>query len=98
MMWENLLAVSCFPVPGFNGPLYIPQDDYDYHPYHCAHNGLQPHPRIRELAEEVRALFSHYMENETKSVAPPTFCFLFFFLFAGGRKTCTGTDRRRKKV
>lgn len=72
---------SCFPVPGFNGHLYIPEDDYDYYPYHYPHNDLQPHPRIRELAEEVRALFFHYMENETNSVAPPTFCFLSFFFF-----------------
>lgn len=74
-------------------PLFDPMFDGDYHsyPHSFTGNGLRPHPRIRELAEEVSTLFFHYMENETKSKSPPTF-------EIGGRKTRTGTDRRREKV
>lgn len=61
------------------GPhLYIPEEDYDYdsYPNGFARNHLQPHPRIRELAEEVHSFFFHYKEKETESESPPTF---FFF-------------------
>lgn len=49
------------------------EDPCDLYQSNFAHNALEPHPRIRELVEEVRTFFFHYMENETESKSPPTF-------------------------
>lgn len=56
--------------------LYV-RDNYDSYPYSFDYNDLQPHPRIRELAEQVHNHCFHYKENETESKSPPTFFFFF---------------------
>lgn len=65
-------------VPGdLGGPVLYVSDNYDSYPSSFAHNDLQPHPRIRELAEQVHNLWFHYKENETESKSPSIFFFFF---------------------
>lgn len=75
---SQLLSALYSYVPGIRGGLGGPflnthQDYYPSYTYRWPGYGLQPHPRIRELAEKVRTLSFHYMENETESKSPPTF-------------------------
>lgn len=45
--------------------MYSDEEDDDFYPYTGAYRLLEPHPRIRQLTDEV--FHFHYMESETKS-------------------------------